>query len=109
MEIRLADVKPMVDIAIRTRFSCYIFRVTKPSECRGFLSGGRLGSKPREAFLATTFLPTNRWISKTEQLETGYHAMFYLEGTGPVVLTTSVITELTFAVSEVTESPPADC
>jgi hypothetical protein len=109
MEIRLTDVEPMVDIAIRTRFSLYVFRVTEPKESRGLLSGGQLGTKPREAFLANTFLPANRWISKTDQLETGYRAMFYLEGTGPVVLTTSVITELEIGSTEVAESSAGDC
>src|SRR5262245_22066433 len=109
MEIRLTDVEAMVEIAIRTLYSCYIFRITEPKECRGFLSGGRLGERPREAFLANTFLPENRYVSKTEQLETGYRAMFYLDGSGPDVLTTSVITELGFAATKTTDSSPGDC
>ena len=108
MEIRLTEVDPMVDIAIRTRFSYYMFRITEPEECRGFLSGGRLGSKEREAFLASTFLP-NRRISKSKQLETGYRAMFYLAGSGIHILITSVITELGFAATQTTDSSMGDC
>jgi len=108
MEILLTDVEAMVEITILTRFSCYIFQITEPRECRGFLSGGRLGIRPREAFLANTFLATNRRISKPEQLETGYQAMFYLNGSGPDVLTTSVITELKFAATKTTDSS-GDC
>src|SRR5258705_9004813 len=100
MEIIVTEMEPMVDIEIRTRFSYYIFRITEPKTCRGLLSGGRLGTKPREAFLASTFLPANCWISKSDQLETGYRAMFYLGGGGSRILTTSVITELGFAANQ---------
>ena len=109
MEIRLMEVEPMVDIAIRTRNSYYIFRLTEPKACRGILSGGRLGTTPRKAFLASTFRPANCRISKLDQLETGYRAMFYLEGSGTHILTTSVITELGFAVTQTTQSSPEDC
>lgn len=100
MEIRLADVEATVEIAIRTLYSRYIFRITEPQAGRGFLSGGRLGTKPRGAFLANTFLGTNRCISKKDRLATGYKAMFYLDGTGPEIITTSVITELECAVTQ---------
>jgi hypothetical protein len=109
MQIRLTEVKPMVDIAIRTRFSYYIFRVTEPKECRGLLNGGRLGTKRYEAFLANTFLSTNHCISKPNQLETGYRAMFYVGLNGDRVLTTSVITELGFAATQTADSSPGDC
>jgi len=99
----------MVEIGIRTQFSYYIFQVTEPTKCTGFLSGGRLGPTPREAFLANTFLSANRCISKTEQLETGYRAMFYLGPGGDHVMTTSVITELAFAAPRRTDSSPGDC
>ena len=109
MEIRLADVEPMVEIAIWTRNSCYIFRVTEPQARKGFLSGGRLGARPREAFLANTFLATNRYISRKDQLAIGYHAMFYLDDTGPDVITTSVIIELGFAAARLADSSAEDC
>ena len=109
MEIRLADVEARVEIAIRTVYSRYVFRVTEPKAGRGLLSGGRLGPKPRAAFLANTFLATNRYISKKDRLAIGYHAMFYLDGTGPDIITTSVITDLGFAVSKPIDSSPEDC
>ena len=109
MEISLADVEATVEIAIRTRYSCYTFRITEPKTGRGFLSGGRLGTKPREAFLANTFLGTNRYISKKDQLATGYKAMFYLGGTGPEIITTSVITELEFSHNKLADSSTEDC
>jgi len=109
MEIRLADVEAMAEIAIRTRYSCYIFQLTEPKECRGFLSGGALGTRPRGAFLANTFLASNRCISDAEQLKAGYQAIFYLDGTGPDVLTTSVITELGFVSTKIIDSSPEDC
>ena len=109
MEISLADVEATVEIAITTVYSCYLFRLTEPKTGRGFLSGGRLGPKPRAAFLANTFLATNRYISKKGRLATGYHAMFYLDGTGPDIITTSVITELGFAVAKPPDSSLEDC
>ena len=109
MEIRLTDVEAMVEIAIRTRYSCYIFRITEPKNCIGFLRGGCLGIRPREAFLANTFLAANSRISKTDQLETGYRARFYLDGTRPQVLTTSVIIELGFAATKTIDSSAGDC
>ena len=109
MEIRLADVEAMAEIAIRTLYSCYVFRITEPKASRGLLSGGRLGTKPRDAFLANTFLGTNGYISKKDRLATGYKAMFYLGGTGPEVITTSIITELAFAATKPTNSSPEDC
>ena len=109
MEIRLADLAATVEIAIRTRHSCYIFRITEPETCRGFLSGGCVGTTPREAFLANTFLPTNRNLSKRDQLATGYQAMFYLDGPGPDVITTSTITELGFAAGKPADSSAGDC
>lgn len=108
MEIKLTELEPMVDIAIRTRFSYYIFRITEPKECRGILSGGRLGADRREAYLAGTFLPANRSVSKRERLEAGYRAMFYLEGRGSNVLTTSVITEVEFIANETVDISPGD-
>lgn len=109
MKISLADVEAAVEIAIRTRYSCYTFRVIEPKTGRGLLSGGRLGTKPREAFLANTFLGTNCYISKKDQLATGYKAMFYLGGTGPEIITTSVITELGFDVAKPNDSSLEDC
>ena len=109
MEINLADVGATVEIAIRTQYSIYVFRITEPRTGRGFLSGGRLGPKPRGAFLANAFLGTNRYISKQDRLATGYKAMFYLDGTGPEIITTSVITELRFAVTRAADSSPEDC
>ena len=108
MEIRLAEVEPMAEIAIRTRNSCYIFCVTEPKGRRGFLSGGRLGPRPRQAFLANTFLATNRFISKKDQLVVGYLALFYLDDTGPDIIVTSVITGLEIAPRPAGSSPE-DC
>ena len=110
MEIRLIDVEPMVDIAIRTQFSYYIFRITEPRARRGFLSGGRLGTEQHEAFLACTFRPaTLRTSGKLDQLETGRRALFYLEGSGTRTLTTSVITELGFVATQATAGSAGDC
>jgi hypothetical protein len=109
MEIIVTEMEPMVDIEIRTRFSYYIFRITEPRTCKGFLSGGRLGAEPREAFLANTFLPANRCVYKTDQLGTGYRAMFHLEGSKPVILTTSVIMELRFNARPATDSSAGEC
>ena len=109
MEIRLADVEAMVEIAIRTVYSCYIFQVTEPQACKGFISGGRLGTRPRGAFLANTFAATNRHISNTDRLATGYRAVFYLDGTGPEIMTTSVITSLAFAKTKPADDSAEDC
>ena len=110
MEIRLIDVEPMADIAIRTQFSHYIFRITEPQARRGFLSGGHLGTKQHEAFLVCTFLPeTFRTSRKLDQLETGHRAMFYLEGSRTHTLTTSVITELGFVAIQATAGSAGDC
>src|SRR5262245_52306749 len=110
MEIKLSDLEAMAEIAIWTLHSCYIFRITEPKACRGYLSGGCLGTTPREAFLANTFLATNRWICKTDQLAPGYLAMFYLDGTGPDIITTSVITELEFSRhTKPADSSTEDC
>lgn len=108
MEIILTEMEPMVDIEIRTRFSYYIFRITEPQERMGFLSGGRLGTEPRAAFLASIFLPANRRVNETHQLRTGYRAMFHLVGSRPCILTTSVIVELGFAARPVTSRPTID-
>ena len=109
MEIKLSEVDRMVDIAIRTRFSYYIFRITEPGTRRGFLSGGRLGTNEREAFLSSTFLPANGRVRKSKHLETGYRAIFYLAGSGMHILITSVITELGFAATKANEDSPGDC
>jgi hypothetical protein len=110
MEIRLIDVEPMVDIAIRTQFSHYIFRITEPRARKGFLSGGRLGTKQHEAFLACTFRPTNfRTGGKLDQLETGHRALFYLDGSSTHTLTTSVITELGLVATQAAAGPAGDC
>ena len=110
MEIRLIDVEPMVDIAIRTQFSYYIFRITEPRARRGYLSGGHLGTKQHEAFLACTFLPARfRTSGKSDQLETGHRALFYLEGSRTRTLTTSVITELGFVATQATAGSAGDC
>ena len=109
MEIILTEIEPMVDIEIRTLFSYYIFRITEPKARKGFLSGGRLGAEPREAFLANAFLPANRRVSKADHLRTGYRAMFQLEGSGPHFLTTSVITELGFAAKPANDSSAGEC
>ena len=110
MEIRLIDVEPMVDIAIRTQFSHYIFRLTEPQARRGFLSGGHLGIKEHEAFLACTFRPANfRTSGKSDQLETGHRALFYLDGSRTRTLTTSVITELGFVATQATAASAGDC
>jgi len=109
MEVILTEIEPMADIEIRTRFSHYVFRITEPKARKGFLSGGRLGAERCEAFLANIFLPANRRISKADQLEIGYCAVFYLGESGSRILTTSVITKLGFAATQVIDSSALDC
>ena len=49
MEIRVTAMRPSDELTIRTHFSDYRFRVMDPVECKGVLSGGRLGAEQHEA------------------------------------------------------------
>ena len=97
MEIKVTEVNARYEITIRTLFSDYSFRVTDPVQCRGFLSGGPLGDQPREAFFAGAILPASSQSSEWSRLETGYRAVFLIEGKGLDRLTTSIITEVTMS------------
>ena len=98
MDITLTEVSAMDQISIRTQFSEYHFCVTDPRLCRGFLSGGLLGNRRQEAFLAGVYLSAGDWSMDSRKLETGRRAVFCVAGkSGLESLTTSVITQLAFA------------
>jgi hypothetical protein len=95
MEIVLTEVSAMDEIFIRTRCNEYRLFVIDPSRCRGFLSGGLLGSKPRDSFLAGAILPKSDCIVDSTKLETGARALFYMNGRyGVDRMITSPITQL---------------
>ena len=95
MQIVLTDVNAMDEISIRTRCNAYRFFVIDPSRYRGFLSGGLLGSKPRDAFLAGAIFPKSDCIVDSKKFETGARALFYMNGRhGVDRMITSPITQL---------------
>src|SRR6266542_6099888 len=99
MELRVTELNTSDEIAIRTQFSDYSFRVTDPVQCRGFLRGGRLGDQQRDALFAGTILTASSQSSEP-RLETGYPAVFLIEEDGLERLTTSIVTEI--ALSQTT-------
>lgn len=58
MKIRLTEVALNDEIYIRTQNSEYLFKVSNPRLCRGFLTGGSLGGEQRDAFWRASFSPT---------------------------------------------------
>jgi hypothetical protein len=95
MNIELTAVNPHDEITIRTQQSEYRFRVSDSKRCRGFLTGGLLGQRHRDSFLAGVIFPEAVRISDSKRLETGARAIFYLKSKrGVHRLITSVITEL---------------
>ncbi len=97
MELRVTELNTSDEITIRTQFSDYSFRVTDPVQCRGFLRGGRLGDQQRDALFAGTILTASSQSSEPSRLETGYPAVFLIEGDGLERLTTSIVTEITLS------------
>jgi hypothetical protein len=95
MEIVLTHLNAMDEIFIRTRCNEYRFFVIDPSRCRGFLSGGLLASKPRDAFLAGAIFPKSDCIIESKKLETGARALFCMNGRhGVDRMITSPVTQL---------------
>ena len=97
----------MVEISIRTRSSEYLFQVSEPGQCRGFLSGGRLGNQPHAVMLAGTIPPTNQPVTECPRLESGRRAIFFIDADGFDLLTTSVITMVTHVLVPKTTFEPS--
>lgn len=96
MEITLENMHAHDQLMIQTKNSRYKFSVMNPGERRGFLSGGSLGDKAREAILIGT-LPAEGQDSQkdSEGLKTGARALFFLTARNGIErLITSVITRL---------------
>jgi hypothetical protein len=109
MEISLANVNVMDEITIRTQANDYYFRVIDPVFCRGLLSGGLLGNRNHEAFLAGC-LPVGRNVTTdATRLVTGARAVFLLSRDGVDKLTTSIVTGLKINSEHADESAAADC
>lgn len=98
MNIEVTKLNPQDEIIIRTKDGEYRFAVTDSELSRGFLTGGVLGSRHRDGFLAGVILPETLTISNSKTLETGARAIFYLDSKrGVDRLITSMITELAIA------------
>ena len=107
MEILVTEMNPSDEIKIRTQFSDYRFRVTDPVECRGVLTGGKLGTDLHEALLAEAIHPEACETRASVQLEPGDRAVFLFAGNELKRLTTSTITEI--VLSELTDTSTGDC
>jgi hypothetical protein len=105
MEIKVTAMRPSDEITIRTHFSDYRFRVMDPVECKGVLSGGRLGAEQYEAVFVETIRPNA--VRSTGQMEPGDRAVFLVGRDIVRRVTTSIITEI--VLSEPGEALPADC
>lgn len=98
MDITLKDINPSDQILIRTQNSEYRFSVVDPVERRGTLSGGFLGTQPRDAVLVGTLSePENNSSNSLDNvsngLKTGRRALFYLTAKNGIErLITSIIT-----------------
>ena len=104
MGISVTEVNARAEIAIRTLFSDYNFRVTDPVQCRGFLSGGQLGNEPHDAFFAGAIPPAGSKPCESTRFETGHRAVFLVGGDDVIRLTTSIITEINLS-----ETPAEVC
>ena len=105
MEIRVTAMRPSDEITIRTQFSDYSFRVMDPVECKGVLSGGRLGTEPHDAIFVETIRPNAELLRG--QMEPGDRAVFLVGRDNLKRLTTSIITEI--VLSEPDETSTGDC
>ena len=106
MEILVTTMKPNDEITIRTHFSDYSFRVMDPVECKGVLSGGRLG-QAQEAVFVETISPTDNAGPSSDHLGPGDRAVFLVGSNKLKKLTTSTITEV--VVSAPSEQQLDDC
>ena len=105
MEIRVTAMRPSDEIMIRTHYSDYRFRVEDPVECKGVLSGGRLGTEPLAAIFVETVCPNA--VRSMGQIKPGDRAVFLVGRENIRRVTTSIITEI--VLSESSETPAVDC
>jgi len=96
MEINFDEVNPSDEISFRTKNSRYRFSVVNPEERRGFLSGGSLGDRQRDAVLIASLEGDEADDSHASSvLKTGSRALFYLTAkNGFERLITSVIVQV---------------
>ena len=98
MDIAVKELHAMDQISIRTQHSEYQFQVIKPTECRGFLSGGVFGEKHYEAVFTGSILASRECGRISSKLETGRCAQFYVAAKESLkCLTTAAITRLILA------------
>ena len=78
MWIIVNDLKQMDEVTIRTQNSEYWFRVTDPTQGKGFLCGGLLGEAQHEASLCYGVAAGDQQPQFSARLEIGLSAFFYV-------------------------------
>lgn len=76
-KIDFSLIQPDDEIVIETNNSSYHFAIVDPAECRGNLSGGKLGAQTSEAVLVASVSDNDINLNKRE-IQTHHRALFYL-------------------------------